>query len=548
MKFISSAYKMDKFNFPERSSVLKHPFSSKIKVTSLGQDIWHELTANTAQSLGRLHIEQYYEPTIYILHQLINDAVNALHFNIFKQSVETDFGFSAIDNDEVEKLYKNEITEHGDGNIAKFCEESKLHVSLTFPQEEEVIVEISIPGICGEIDFSIEKLIDALGYQLRIEEVSSNQETRFDITLVKHNVEQYLPSSSTLMTPKSEQNDLQEIFSKLSYGIVNFSCAGTVLTISPSLLTRLGLDTTTASIEIFTKSIPSHFYNDVIWGAALNEPSGTFENYRLRVKLIEDSSDSILFNVSGFRDNKKIIQTLWQTISFDRKENQKLSEGSFLNEARVHNIMRNYVPQLVEQKARETVRLGGTKLINEECYIAVLFCDIVGFTAYVESNEDETFVIHTLNSIFRRISKSVKDHNGFIDKFMGDCIMALFKNPHDAVIAALEMQSHSIDINQLRDRAEQDILQLRIGLDWGKVVIGNVGTPERLDWTTIGDVVNTASRIEKNCQPGAVLISQRMQEETVANNDQIAYRCEDFFDINVKGKHDKLMVCYVNSI
>ncbi|MCH9638995.1 MAG: adenylate/guanylate cyclase domain-containing protein [Betaproteobacteria bacterium] len=547
MKSISNAYKMDKFNFSERSSVLKNSFSNQIKITSLGQDIWHELTANTARTLDRLHIEQYYEPTIYILHQLINDVVHALHYNIFKQSVETDFGFSSTSNEEVEKLYKNEIAEHGDGNVAKFCEARKLHVSLTFPEEGEVIVEISFPGVCGEISFSIEKLIDALGYQLRVEEVVSNQATRFDIKLVKYNVEQHLPSASTLLTSQCEQNNLNEIFTKLSYSIVNFSSAGTVLTISSSLLTRLGLDATTASIEGFTQSIPAHFYNDVIWGAVLNEPNSTFENYRLRVQQIEDSSDSILFNVSGFRNDQKIIQTLWQAISFDSKDNQTLSEGSFLNEARVHNIMRNYVPQLVEQKARETVRLGGTKLINEECNIAVLFCDIVGFTTYVESNEDETLVIHTLNSIFRRISKSVKDHNGFIDKFMGDCIMALFKNPHDAVVAALEMQSHSTDINQLRNRAEQDVLQLRIGLDWGKVIIGNVGTPERLDWTTIGDVVNTASRIEKNCQPGAVLISQRMQEEIVANDDQIAFQCEDFFDINVKGKHNKLVVCYVNS-
>jgi adenylate cyclase len=538
---------MAKFNFPERSSFLKFPSPSQIKVTSLEQDIWRELNTNTALSLGRLHIEQFYEPTIYILHQLISDAVNALHFSIFKQSVETDFGFSAINNEELDTLYKNEIIEHGDGNIAKFCEENKLYVSLTFPEQGEVIVTINIPRICGNITFSIEKLINALGYQLRIEDAASDQ-ANYKITLVKYKAEQHSPSPPAFLTPKNEQDNLCEIYSKLGYGIVGFSSAGTVFSISPSLLTRLGLDATTASIEIFTQSIPSHFYNDVIWGMALNEPCGAFENYRVRVRMIKDSSESILFNVSGYRDDKKIIQTLWQAISFDGKENQALSEGSILNEARVHNIMRNYVPQLVEQKAREIVRLGGTKLINEECYIAVLFCDIVGFTAYVEDNEDEESVIHTLNSIFRRISKSVKDHGGLIDKFMGDCIMVLFKNPHDAVIAALEMQNHSIDINQMRDRAEQDILQLRIGIDWGKVVIGNVGTPERLDWTTIGDVVNTASRIEKKCQPGAVLISQRMRDEIVAKKDQVEFRCGDLFDISVKGKHNKLVVCYVNSL
>jgi class 3 adenylate cyclase len=192
------------------------------------------------------------------------------------------------------------------------------------------------------------------------------------------------------------------------------------------------------------------------------------------------------------------------------------------------------------------VRLGGSQLANEECFIAVLFCDIVGFTAYVEKNEDEESVIHTLNSILCRISKSVRLHSGHIDKFMGDCVMALFRNPHDAVVAAIEMQSHSIDINHIRTLAGEEDLQLRIGIHWGNVVIGNVGTPERLDWTTIGDVVNTASRIEKQCQPGSVLVSQALRDTVVSKNQ----REIDFGDtlyLQVKGKRDNIAVCYACS-
>lgn len=103
----------------------------------------------------------------------------------------------------------------------------------------------------------------------------------------------------------------------------------------------------------------------------------------------------------------------------EQKFTDSLAEGSILNEARVHNITRNYVPQLVEQKAREVIRLGGNELTNEECFLAVLFCDIVGFTTYVENNENEESVIHTLNSILGRISKITNQFGGHIDKFMG---------------------------------------------------------------------------------------------------------------------------------
>lgn len=221
-----------------------------------------------------------------------------------------------------------------------------------------------------------------------------------------------------------------------------------------------------------------------------------------------------------------------------------LAEGSILNEARIHNITRNYVPQLVEQRAREVVRLGGNALTNEECLLAVLFCDIAGFTAYVENNEKEESVIHTLNLILGRIAKVVKQHDGMIDKFMGDCVMALFRNPHHAILAALDIHKHSHDLNRLRMRAGKDLLLLRIGIHWGKVVIGNVGFSGRLDWTTIGDVVNTAARLEKNCPPGAVLISQALYE-TIAHLDHPSIRYSPVFYLKLKGKRKKQAVRYV---
>ena len=127
---------------------------------------------------------------------------------------------------------------------------------------------------------------------------------------------------------------------------------------------------------------------------------------------------------------------------------------------------------------------------------------------------------------------------------MGDSVMAIFRDPADAVYAALDMQSHSADINGLRTRAGQETLRLRIGIHWGEVVIGNVGTAERLDWTAIGDVVNTASRIEKNCNPGSILVSQSMRDAIVPmNHPEIEFG--EVFQIKVKGKRESLSVCHI---
>ncbi|MBP6816532.1 MAG: adenylate/guanylate cyclase domain-containing protein, partial [Burkholderiaceae bacterium] len=140
----------------------------------------------------------------------------------------------------------------------------------------------------------------------------------------------------------------------------------------------------------------------------------------------------------------------------------------------------------------------------------------------------------------------VKRNHGFIDKFMGDCAMAIFDDPANALLAAIDMQSHSEDINTLRSRAGQQTLKLRIGIHWGDVVIGNVGTAERLDWTAIGDVVNTASRIEKSCEPGSVLVSRAVREAAErARPGQFRF-CQ-MFGIKVKGKLDELAVCHVDT-
>ncbi len=512
-------------------------------VTSLEHGIWLELRSRLEETLNQLQLAHLLSPSMLLLHDYVEGTVRALHRKVFLQLAEEDFGMVAgTDPEYLEGLYKAEVAEHGSQNIAQYCKENDWLVAITFPQEADTIVSIITPARWNLAESGTARLVEALGYQWH--------ETMLDepaggcvLTLKKQLGRAPAVQSASLLDDAANSSDIQRIHEKLGYGLIQFSSAGEIVALSRAMLASVKLPANAASIANLAGAIPFNFYNDIIWGLALSGHDGVFENYRTRMHISGEENLSILFNVSGYRDEQSVIHSLWQIVSLE-DGGANLAEGSILSEVRIHKITRSYVPQLVEEKAREAVRLGKDKLTNEECFVAVLFCDIVGFTSYVESNASSESVINTLNTILRRVSSSVKRHNGHIDKFMGDSVMAIFRKPVDAIFAALDMQSHSADINGLRSRAGQDTLRLRIGIHWGEVVIGNVGTAERLDWTAIGDVVNTASRIEKNCNPGSILVSQVMRDAIVtSHHPEIMFG--EVFQIMVKGKREALSVCHI---
>ncbi|WP_074926302.1 adenylate/guanylate cyclase domain-containing protein [Nitrosomonas eutropha] len=525
--------------------------SHSIIITSLEQNIWQELERKITCSLERLCCPRLLDSTVLLLHKLITNLVRTMHRHAFQQAIEGDLSLDIASRNSVfNELLQNELVMHGDRNIEQFCKRNNFQITLTFSEEKDTLIQIEYPISCDDSAYLDNKLARAIGFALSKQTHREHPPGYSAARIVRHIAEHSLHSSQTghsqLLTRAEESDKARVIFSKLNYSIIVFSSAGDILTMSPAILNNLKLEVSPVSAHILAGIIPGHFYNDVLWGLALELQDGLFENYRTRIRLPHDDSLSILFNISGYRHHDMTIHTMWQIVSLDHKATDTLAEGSILNEARVHNITRNYVPQLVEQKAREVVRLGGNALPNEECQLAVLFCDIAGFTTYVENNEKEESVIHTLNLILGRITKAVKQHEGVIDKFMGDCVMALFKEPYKAVLAALDIHKHSHDFNSLRMRASKDLLLLRIGIHWGKVVIGNVGTSGRLDWTTIGDVVNTAARLEKSCCPGAILISEELHE-TIAQIDHTEISFSKRFYLKLKGKRNKQAVRYVQT-
>jgi adenylate cyclase len=159
---------------------------------------------------------------------------------------------------------------------------------------------------------------------------------------------------------------------------------------------------------------------------------------------------------------------------------------------------------------------GGTadfRLQVEETTATILFCDIVGFTS-ISSRLSPAEVAFLLNFFFSQMTDIIFKYQGTLDKFIGDAIMAVFGAPNKmedhadrATKCAMEMQKKLQEIN--KDLLDDRKLAIRIGINSGAVVAGDIGSKKRMEYTVLGDTVNKASRIESTiCKPGEIVIGE----------------------------------------
>lgn len=192
------------------------------------------------------------------------------------------------------------------------------------------------------------------------------------------------------------------------------------------------------------------------------------------------------------------------------------SEKDLRHEAKVlNNFLKLVSPQLAERltQYRGPIRLGG-----EFCEATILFSDIRGFTKLSRQMQPED-VGEMLEDYFGRLVPIIFKHQGMVDKYVGDAIVAVFGSPaadaerhRHAVQAALEMQEVMREINLKREAQGKLAGELGIGIHCGEVVHGFIGSPERMEFTVIGDAVNLASRYCDGADKGEVLISPDMYQ------------------------------------
>jgi class 3 adenylate cyclase len=171
---------------------------------------------------------------------------------------------------------------------------------------------------------------------------------------------------------------------------------------------------------------------------------------------------------------------------------------------------------------------------NKRQDMTILFSDIRNFTTLSEKmSPDENFAF--INAYLERMGPVIRDHNGFIDKYIGDAIMALFADADDALRASLAMVETLESFNRQRAMEKLDPIAIGIGLNTGSLMMGTIGEKHRMDGTVISDAVNLASRIEglTKVYRVAILTSQHTYDRLA---DPDAYDIRPIDVVVVKGK------------
>ena len=270
------------------------------------------------------------------------------------------------------------------------------------------------------------------------------------------------------------------------------------------------------------------------------------ENQKLisLIEKIENEEEVIYENNLKVVDNESNEHEINITISpvFDNGNNysgavlafEDLSDINIIKSTFKKYVSENIVDELLDS-GRE-IKLGGTK--SEVC---IMFCDIRGFTSMSEKMEPED-VVFLLNNYFQEMIDVVFKNNGTLDKIIGDELMVLYGVPiqsdndcQKAVNTAIEMFSQLKEFNSKNVKNNLPELNIGVGINYGEVVSGNIGSTRQMNYTVIGDSVNLAARLCSHADKNQIVISDSTYQLLHMKNGFVR---KD--PINVKGKEKKI--------
>ena len=251
--------------------------------------------------------------------------------------------------------------------------------------------------------------------------------------------------------------------------------------------------------------------------------------------------DSIRFDNQFTQDDLELLKAIGSQMAM-------IIEQANLNEQiRQEEIMRSrlerfHSPQIIEMILKGSQETKDNIMEPKDLTATVLFTDIIDFTQLAEqSSPRETNII--LNQYFSTMTDIIFSYDGTLDKYIGDGLMAVFGAPMErendaerAILAAKEMK-RQLAVMMAKQEGHRKKFDIRIGINTGRVVAGNIGSPKRMDYTVIGDPVNIASRLESIAKPNQILIG----EETYrAVKDK--FKIKKIGPKKVKGKRAEIMV------
>jgi class 3 adenylate cyclase/FixJ family two-component response regulator len=199
-----------------------------------------------------------------------------------------------------------------------------------------------------------------------------------------------------------------------------------------------------------------------------------------------------------------------------------------------NNILKMYVDENV-LNFMINKEFESSLLKNESIDASVIFIDVCGFTAITEQIPANT-VVNLLNGLFDKIVAGIIAHDGHVDKFMGDAVMAVFRGDYHldrAIDAALAVKEQINGIATIKIDNVDYKPEISIGINSGEMVSGNIGSASlrRLDYTVIGDTVNTAQRLQSIAKSGQIIVSEAVYQKA-----KESFKCEQNGEFTLKNK------------
>ena len=230
----------------------------------------------------------------------------------------------------------------------------------------------------------------------------------------------------------------------------------------------------------------------------------TGEHVRLKLYPLRKTNGRIpiVTHVAPIRDSEnKIIAAIEVFRDISQEEAFRVLQEKF------NALISKYVSSTTFEDVMDRAQ-SGQEARSSTRDLTVLFLDIVNFTGFSEAHRPEE-VVQMLNDVFGMCEVITKERHGDIDKFIGDALMAVFVDANDAVFAAQRMLYDALPrLNARRAHEGKEAIAVRIGMNSGNLIQGDIGTTVRKDLTVIGDVVNTAARIQTAAPPNSIALSE----------------------------------------
>lgn len=302
------------------------------------------------------------------------------------------------------------------------------------------------------------------------------------------------------------KNLMDNVFASIASGVITTNVDDKITLVNRAAETILGISPRQLEGQHYGQSLPAlrTSLTELVSQVRLLDATQSLE---VETDLAERGHVNLNLQLSPLKDAQN--DTLGVAMVLDDLTEKRRREKT------MGHVRRYLPPALVDSLTDiENLQLGGAR-----CTISILFGDVRGFSTFSEQQGPE-MVVDVINSYFTVAADAILLHEGVIDKFMGDAVMALFNTPFlpqddhalRAVRAALAVQYDLVALREVLDADRQ--LQMGIGIHTGDAVLGNIGSPDRLDFSAIGDAVNLAKRLQEMTGPGQILMSQATYEQT----------------------------------